>query len=192
MINVRRRIFEALDTRASALSPRQIRQLRWTPIWTPQLEQFRNLIGEKNRRFKKEALWAAYETAYAEGKNAAPMETMGRLLEKLVFGELVSARASRQMLGLLADVRTGAHRIRAGLPRNMLLAHKTGSQWRRTCDVGAAYAGRHKPIVFAICTAGIDVAKAEPMIAKITWRAYASIQRQREAERRMDRLDHSK
>ena len=69
---------------------------------------------------------------------ASPRE-MTRLLELLWRGQVVDATASAEILELMKRCRTGNARIRGLLPRETVVAHKTGSIGGTIDDVGIIY-----------------------------------------------------
>ena len=172
MIDVRRGIYRELDVSADDLSARDIRKIRWTKIWQPQVDVLNDYLGKPRRTFSKSDLLLAYDRYYKTGVNSAPMNSMARLFEKLLFGRLVSKTASAEMLELMTETRTSTHRLRGRLPRGTLVAHKTGSQFKRLCDMGIVVLPDRQPLVVAACTEGGGVHESEAVIAQITRSAY--------------------
>lgn len=188
LIDVRRGFLRELDVRADELSPLQIRTIRWTPIWQPQLDRFAQFVGRPPGAFSRRQLFEAYERYYATNRNAAPMRAIGEIFEKLVFGELVSAKASREMLDIMRHARTSTHRLLGRLPRGTEVAHKTGSQFRRVCDLGVISLPDGLPLIVAMCTKDGPVKASEAAIARIARRAYDLAHRDhRRARRRAGR-----
>ena len=146
--------------------------IRWTPIWKPQIKKLTELLGRPRGTFSKAQLMAAYDRFYDRGVNCAKMRTMGSILERLVAGKLISSKASHKMLSIMKGAKTSTHRILGRLPRGTIVAHKTGSQFKRVCDVGAIYLSDGKPIVVAACTESTDVKRAEATIAQLSRKAY--------------------
>lgn len=172
LIDVRRGIFRGLDIAADDLTPYQVREVRWTDIWSPQLRRLEALLGKRPTSFTKEALWAAYDRFYATRVNAASMNAVGLMLEKMCRGELVSVRASREMLALMQRGRTSTHRLLGQLPEGTPVSHKTGSQFRRLCDMGVITLPDRRPLVVAACISSSDVLGAERAVARLARRSY--------------------
>lgn len=61
------------------------------------------------------------------GDNAGTPDAVAALLEGLVSQRLLFEDSTYEFLGMLADVKTGAARLRAGLPAGAKVAHKTGT-----------------------------------------------------------------
>lgn len=172
LIDVRRGIYRELDPSADDLTPIEVRKIRWTRIWDPQLRELERQLGKPPKTFSRRALWAAYDRFYATRVNHARMAAVGLLFEKMVRGELVSEKASDEMFGLMSRAKTSTNRLLGRLPSGTPVAHKTGSQFRRLCDLGVVTLRDKTPLVVTVCTAGGDVPKAERVVAEITRRAY--------------------
>jgi beta-lactamase class A len=61
------------------------------------------------------------------GDNAGTPDAVAALLEGLVSQRLLFEDSTYELLGMLGEARTGAARLRAGLPPDAKLAHKTGT-----------------------------------------------------------------
>jgi beta-lactamase class A len=108
-----------LQTRTAGLS--------WRPEygWTWIFKQAREKLPDEVR----DAALADYLAHPADGaKPAAIAETLAALKR----GELLSPGSTELMLGLMAQCHTGSSRLRAGLPGDWGIAHKTGTgpDWR--------------------------------------------------------------
>ena len=172
LIDVRRGVYREMNVLADDLTPRQVRNIRWTPIWEPQLRKLEASLGQVPGSFTREALWAAYERFYATKVNAAPMASVGLLFEKLCRGEIVNRAASKEMLQLMAAARTSRHRIMGMLPSGTRVSHKTGSQFRRICDLGVVTLSDGHPLVISACAESGDVNGSEVVMARLARRAY--------------------
>lgn len=172
LLDVRRGVYRELDILADDLSPLAVRKIRWTQIWEPQLRALERALGQPSGTFSKQMLWDAYERFYDTGVNSAPMASVGLLLEKLCRGELVSRQASLDMLELMSAARTSRHRLLGKLPRGTRVAHKTGSQFRRLCDLGIITLRDGHPLVVAACIKSPDVNGSEAAFAALARAAY--------------------
>ena len=83
-------------------------------------------------------------------------EEIGRLLEAMIRGEVVSAEASAQMLRILGDQRLNG-KIPVLLPPGTRVAHKTGEDDGITHDVGIVYG----PVPFVLCVCSNEVNRGE-------------------------------
>ncbi len=172
LIDVRRGVFGEVDPKAALLSPLQIRTLRWTPIWEPQVRKLTEMVGKPKGTYRKSDLLAAYDRFYAKNLNNAPMASMGLLFEKMVRGELIDAPTSLEMLNLMATARTSTHRLMGRLPPGTRVSHKTGSQFQRICDLGVIHLPDQTPLIATICTAGGGAPASEAAIARLARKAY--------------------
>ncbi|MEQ8280352.1 MAG: serine hydrolase [Deltaproteobacteria bacterium] len=172
LVDVRRGIYRNLDVTADDLTPLEVRTIRWTRIWNPQIAKLNEMLGVPRRTYSKDDLMKAYDRFYATEVNNAPMATVGLVFEKMLRKQLVSAKASEEMLELMTGARTSTHRILGRLPRGTRVAHKTGSQFERLCDLGVVFLPDGKPMIVTACTKGGTVPSSEAAIARIARKAY--------------------
>jgi beta-lactamase class A len=83
-----------------------------------------------------ESRFAADDRIAADPRDSATPNAMVALLEKVWRGQVVDRAASDAMLDLLKRCRTGENRLRGLLPRDTILAHKTGTLGGVVNDVG--------------------------------------------------------
>ncbi len=69
-------------------------------------------------------------------RDASTPAAMAQLLGALHRGEVLSAQSRGVLLGAMSRCATGKTRIPALLPAGTLVAHKTGTLWSQTSDVG--------------------------------------------------------
>jgi len=172
LIDVRRGVFRNLDVAADDLSATDVRDIRWTPIWEPQIRELEKRMGRPPLTFDRKMFFAAYDRYYQTNVNASPMRTMGLIYEKILRGELVSKTASEDMFALLGEARTSEHRLLGHLPKGTVVLHKTGSQFNRCCDTGIIILPDQRPLVLAICMQDGLVPQSEDNIAQIARKAY--------------------
>ena len=172
MLDVRRNIYEQIDQRAALLTNLQILELAKKRPLRRRARHLGKLIGEKKKKYTSRDLWKAFEAYYHSGLNSAPIDAIGKLLEKLARGEVVSEEASAQIIEIMKRCRTGKRRIIAGLPKNVVLAHKTGTQLKRICDLGIMYMPDEQPVIFAVCLMDFrSRRKAEALVARLAKKA---------------------
>ena len=173
LIDVRRGIFREVDLHADDLTPLQIRTVRWASGWTSQAAKLNEVLGKPPGTYTKDDLQAAFHRYYATETNCVRLDSAAAILEQLALGKLISAEASAAMLALLTDTKTSRNRILGKLPRNLKVAHKTGSQWERICDLGIITLPDGHPLVFTACLAGGDDRNlAEATLAELARHAY--------------------
>lgn len=172
LLDVRRLVYRNLDPRTTALSPGDIFALRVTNPLEARLDKLAEMLGDEPGRYTLADLDRAFRQYYEQGYNSAPLELMAQLLERIVQGKAVSPRASKAMLEIMQGTQTGARRVKAGLGADVTLAHKTGTQYQRTCDFGVFYLAPDRPVVFAIAVKGGSRKAAEAVMAKVARSAY--------------------
>ena len=69
-------------------------------------------------------------------RDSSTPEAMAILLAKLRSGDLLDNQRTAYLFNVMARCRTGAHRLKAMLPGNALVAHKTGTLDGVSNDVG--------------------------------------------------------
>ena len=85
--------------------------------------------------------------------SATPM-AMVQLLSGLYRGQWLSASSRAVLLGAMERCRTGVHRMRALLPEDARIAHKTGTLYNTSSDVGVFHMPDGRPIAVAIYVTG--------------------------------------
>lgn len=128
------------------------------------------LFGVPREALGQPDLDSAFEAYYASQYNSGTMRGMGQFLEKLALGELLSEAYTAKLLDTMESIATGGNRLQATLPEGVRFAHKTGTQHRRACDVGIAWAepNRERPVVVATCARGpLSTAESEAAIRAV-------------------------
>jgi beta-lactamase class A len=152
LIDVRRLIYAQLDPRVNDLTPAEIRAIGFAKGHEARVLKITDLLGELPGTYAIPDIDTAFRRYYASGYNSASMRQIGHVLRDLANGHLVDARASEQMLEVMLGTMTGPKRITSYLPPGTPVAHKTGTQYQRICDVGLFYVAKDHPVVFAGCT----------------------------------------
>lgn len=118
-----------------------------------------------------ESIEEAFERYYQRNLNSSTLEAFGLLLERLVRGELLSEAHTDLVLGLMENISTGDHRIKAGLPQDTPFAQKTGTQVQRACNVGVIHPRSDQAedaVVVAACVEGYDnISDAEQIFQQV-------------------------
>jgi beta-lactamase class A len=70
---------------------------------------------------------AAINAYLADPRDTATVPAALEFLRQLSIGTLVSPASTRLLLRFMAENASGAHRLRAGLPPDAILAHKAGA-----------------------------------------------------------------
>ncbi|UUX96338.1 serine hydrolase [Aquabacterium sp. J223] len=157
LADVRREVYGQLTPAARSLSGRDFLLLRAQPGEAERLQVLARRLGVPAGEFRLPGLRPAYDAYYAGGLNSARLDAYGELLTRFARGEVLDDRRTRWLLALMERSRTGPQRVRAGLPKGVRFAHKTGTQRERTCDSGVITVprlGRDQRIVLAACTRG--------------------------------------
>lgn len=102
------------------------------------LEVLAELVDAEVDDFAMADLDTAFAAYYATNLNGAQLSAYALLLEAVVEGRALDPERTEYLVDLMARVKTGERRIKAGLPQGVAFAHKTGTQHLRACDLGVA------------------------------------------------------
>lgn len=171
-LETRRAVYAHLDPRARELTPLQIRDVRWRDGWHPRLDLLKKHLGKPAGKFDLDDYDAAWAAHYATRASSAPLSTTAQALTALAKGEVVSPADDAEMRLLLSDVATSDRRIVGDLPKDALVAHKTGSLHKRLCDLGIVSLKDGSFVVVAVAVRGADVARAEAAAARVARAAF--------------------
>ena len=107
-----------------------------------------------------------------ENNVAAPGE-MGSIMKRMHEGTLVGPEASSEMLEMMKEARD-LRMIRRDLPREIVVAQKSGSSGRIKGNVGIVYLPSGPMIVSAFATADSNDVRADEAIAEVCRLAYSA------------------
>lgn len=138
LADVRRLTYGGFHKSASTLSGKDFLTLRGQSQESKRLAALAEILGVNTQDFALADLDSAFRAYYATNYNAGTLRAYGALLDAVASGEALEAAGTQYLLNLLANVKTGDARIKAGLPGTVSFAHKTGTQHRRACDLGIA------------------------------------------------------
>ncbi|MEX2179310.1 MAG: class A beta-lactamase [Gemmatimonadaceae bacterium] len=113
---------------------------------------------------------------------ATPIASVG-FLEQLVLEHLLSPASTARLLRIATETTTGARRIRAGIPADATLAHKTGSArpdlgvTPAINDIGVVTFVDGRRVILAIYLAGstLPYQQAESLLADVTRAVIAAL-----------------
>lgn len=119
---------------------------------------------------KRDAAWNAY---VKDPRDTATPRGMVAFLDALAHGRLLSAASTRKLLDVMESTVTGPRRLRAGVPKDWRIGHKTGTSrgWKgmvaATNDVGilTSPSGKRIPIAVFVADSKRTTAEREAVIA---------------------------
>lgn len=139
------------------------------PAWrtAEAFEAAKRAVPEAQRR----AAWEAYA---ADPRDTTIASGSLNFLRQLSTGQLLSPASTKLLLGLMTETRTGANRLKAGLPEGASLAHKTGTSGTNfgvtvaTNDIGILTLkdGRKYAVVVLLADSTADLKTREAVIAE--------------------------
>lgn len=158
LTEVRRAVYAELHPDTRKLTNRQLVQVAAADMGPARVEAVRRALGVPASALQVRSIGEAYDRFYARGLNTATLEGYGRMLERLVRGELLGAEGTRRLFGYMKFGRRGDYRLEGGIPRSEPIIHKTGTQHRRACHMAVVNPqdGGAKAIVVATCAADMD------------------------------------
>jgi len=174
LADVRRLAYGQFHPAAARLTSQDLLALKRQPAGPARVRKLAQLLGVPLEELRQPDLASAFEAYYATGANSAALADYGRMLASLANGEVLGGETNRWLLEVMLRVQTGQRRLRAGLPPGMAFAHKTGTQFHRTCDSGIAMQPANPParprgsrVVIAACVRGVGTAAGERALRRI-------------------------
>lgn len=172
MLDARLGVYTRLDPRAADLKMWQVRDTRWRDGHHPRLDLLQKHIGPPYKHYDEADLDDAYTDYYALGRNHASMRMIGDIYTDLARGRLISASTSREILDVLEGAWSSGNRIRGAVPSQYAVAHKTGTQHRRICDLALTTLPDGRQLIIAIAMEGLPYDQAEPIMQAVARRAW--------------------
>lgn len=164
LADVRRHAYGAFHPRAHTLANHDFILLKAIHDERKRVQKLSELLHVSPTELRFNRIDDAFSAYYGKRLNSAPLRAYGRLLESLVQGKLLSPSSTSYLLDVMSRAETGKHRLKAGLPKSVVFAHKTGTQHARICDFGVI----SSKIVVAACSRGIaSQPRAEKAIASL-------------------------
>lgn len=167
LADVRRLAYAQLHPAASRLVSADLLAIHASGAGQARVRTFARRLSLAPEQLRTDSLDAAFEGYYASHVNSASLVEYGRMLAALSDGRALPPEQTVYLLDLMARVQTGHRRLRAGLPPGTRFEHKTGTQHRRSCDLGIATVpaagedGVPARVVIAACTRGTGTAAGE-------------------------------
>jgi beta-lactamase class A len=129
-------------------------------------------VGSRHINEAMEAL-GLKTTRILEDKLPATAADMALLMEMIAMDEAVDPQASQEMAGLLASERVD-NGLRAGVPQDTLVAHKTGNWVNATHDVGIVYSPAATYVVAVLSDKGFGdhADKVITQLSRTVWEYY--------------------
>jgi beta-lactamase class A len=170
ILQVRHDAFSEFHENARNLSNLDILFVNSSRCRDERMSRLANRLAINANELRAGSIVEAFERYYQRHLNSGNLEAMGLLLERLYRGELLSQENTRYLLDVMAGVRTGDRRIKAGLSSGYRFYHKTGTQINRTVHVGIIHPveGSHgHPVIVAACVNSSSLADAERALMQI-------------------------
>jgi beta-lactamase class A len=117
---------------------------------TAGMTNYARSIGDETTRLDRTEP-SLNEAVPGDPRDTTTPTAMVSSLKTLTFGDALSAASRAQLLGWLKRNKTGAKRLRAGLPQGWLVGDKTGSGDHGTAnDIGVIWPPDRQPILVAV------------------------------------------
>jgi beta-lactamase class A len=125
--------------------------------WTSFVRQ----IGDETSRLDRMEL-ALNSAIPGDARDTTTPAAMLQDLQKVLLGDVLSARSRRFLIDAMATSPSGLKRLRAGLPKDWLAADKTGTGFKGPCnDIGIFTPPGRAPVLACAYLTDATVANAE-------------------------------
>ncbi|MFO7787611.1 MAG: serine hydrolase [Halospina sp.] len=166
--DVRRHAYSGFHEDAMGLSGDAFFELKKAEGESATLDALAGALDQPRDDFQVDSLEAAFGQYYEDGLNSAPLTEARELFSQVHEGAGLSDDSHEYLLDHLERIKTGNNRIKAGLPDDARFQHKTGTQYRRACNMGVVERDGADPVFVAVCTRGIqDVAESESAMCEV-------------------------
>ncbi|MGR4068707.1 class A beta-lactamase-related serine hydrolase [Halomonas sp. LR3S48] len=171
LVDVRRHAYSHLHPDAFHLSGMDFIELRKRQGDAARVAWLRQRLGLAPQELLLPSIDEAFRRYYATDFNSGRLDAFGDVLEALARGRALGPVATAELLAVMSRTASGERRLKAGLGRDIRLAHKTGTQHRHACDAGIATQGQGddaRRVVIVACVHGeLDLARNEQMLAAV-------------------------
>ncbi|MFQ3787081.1 serine hydrolase [Halomonas sp. A29] len=171
LVDVRRHAYANLHPDAFSLSGLDFIELRKRQGDAARVAWLRQRLGLTPQNLLVPSIDEAFRHYYATDLNSGRLDAFGDLLADLAEGRVLGSDATAELLAVMARTTSGERRLKAGLGRDIRLAHKTGTQHRLVCDSGIATQGQGdnaRRVVIVACVRGeFDLARNEQLLAAV-------------------------
>lgn len=170
LADVRRLAYATLHPAAAHLTAQDLLALRRAGAGRARYDALARILAVPPQAFHLPDLDSAFEAYYATNVNTAHLRDIGHMLTRLAQGTALGPWGTDHLLTLMTRVRTGERRLKAGLPADTQLAHKTGTQHRRICDLGIAttpVGDTRVQVVIAACARGASLSTSERALREV-------------------------
>ena len=172
LLDVRHALFGELHPGARELGGMDYIALRHNDDLATRVTAFAERLGVSREELDQDSYDAAFDAYEAGALNGGTLVAYGDLLATLVRGgpdQAGLSDASREaLLAIMQRTRSGEARLKAGFGDDVIFAHKTGTQHRRTCDAGIAQRGSQRQVAVVACTRGpLAVVPHERLLAEV-------------------------
>jgi beta-lactamase class A len=158
LAQVRYEVYSEIHPDARKLTRLQLVEIAGVPQGPQRFNAVRRALDVPADQLKVKTMEEAYDRYYGKQLNTATLDGYGRMLEKLVRGQALSAQSTQQLFKYMKFGRRGDYRLEGGIPKSEMIIHKTGTQYRRACHMAVINPqdGGAKGIVVTTCAADMD------------------------------------
>lgn len=169
ILQVRYDAYSELHEKAANLTNKDIIKLKGITPMSNRLDELLRIISVDKSELKAKTIPDAFERYYEREINCAEPRAMGLMLERLAGKDYLNDEHTDLLLEIMKSVSTGDRRIKAGLPKGTIFAHKTGTQIARAANMGIIYSPNDEhPIIVVVCAEKYnDLREAESAFKKI-------------------------
>jgi beta-lactamase class A len=168
ILDMRYGLYGELTPHAENLTNEQIVSIASEPLGDARVAAVAKVLDMQVDELDTRTLDEAYARYYATGDNAAELKAFGEILERTVRGDLLKPDSAGRLYRYMKLGQYDGYRLEAGLDREIPFAHKTGTQFERTCHVGVVDPMTpERAIVVAACVADTDEDEAADTLTEV-------------------------
>ncbi|KPQ02957.1 serine hydrolase [Marinobacter sp. HL-58] len=154
LADVRRYAYSRFHEQAMTLSSDDMFTIKKAGTGNDRVQALAEVLDLDTGEFLVPDLDAAFDGYYESGLNSGRLDEFSLLFEALAEQDGLSDDSSAYLLSTLENIKTGDNRIKAGLPDHVTFIHKTGTQYRRACNIGLVQMDDHPGVIIAACGRG--------------------------------------
>ena len=160
MLEIRRDVYRSVHPVFGTLTNMQFIELAKNKRTSDKAAFLTKLFDKKGVKFTAEQVSLAYQNFYKKNYNTASLKSIASILKKITLESDIAKKHRKKILSTLLECKTGKNRIKAALPKGWKFGHKTGTQYKRSCDVGLLFSPKKKKYVMAICLKDFNSTKS--------------------------------
>lgn len=169
LLDVRKGIYSEFHDKATKLTNQDFMTLKNIKLEKEKLARLSQLLVVEEKEFQVKTLHEAFSRYYIKNFNSATLVAYTKMLESILENKTPEPKDWPRLIDIMLKCNTGKNRIVSGLSRDILFAHKTGTQHQRICDMGFAFKkNSDKKVIISTCIEEFnDLTNAENTLKRV-------------------------